>query len=30
VTGKALECVAPLPEDMVQLLKVLARDAKAV
>jgi 23S rRNA pseudouridine1911/1915/1917 synthase len=30
VTGKALECAAPLPEDMVQLLKVLARDAKAV
>ena len=29
VTGKALECVAPLPDDMVQLLKVLARDAKA-
>jgi 23S rRNA pseudouridine1911/1915/1917 synthase len=27
VTGKPLECVAPLPDDMVQLLKVLARDA---
>jgi 23S rRNA pseudouridine1911/1915/1917 synthase len=27
VTGKPLECVAPLPDDMQQLLKVLARDA---
>jgi len=27
VTGKPLECIAPLPDDMVQLLKVLARDA---
>jgi 23S rRNA pseudouridine1911/1915/1917 synthase len=27
VSGKPLECVAPLPDDMVQLLKVLARDA---
>ena len=27
VTGKPLECVAPLPQDMQQLLKVLARDA---
>jgi len=27
VSGKAVECVAPLPDDMVQLLKVLARDA---
>jgi len=27
VSGKPVECVAPLPDDMVQLLKVLARDA---
>jgi 23S rRNA pseudouridine1911/1915/1917 synthase len=27
VSGKPIECVAPLPDDMVQLLKVLARDA---
>ncbi len=27
VTGKALECLAPLPADMQQLLAVLARDA---
>ena len=27
VSGKPLECVAPLPDDMVQLLKVLAREA---
>jgi 23S rRNA pseudouridine1911/1915/1917 synthase len=27
VTGRAIECTAPLPDDMVQLLGVLARDA---
>ena len=27
VTGRAIECAAPLPDDMVQLLGVLARDA---
>jgi 23S rRNA pseudouridine1911/1915/1917 synthase len=27
VTGRAIECTAPLPEDMAQLLRVLARDA---
>jgi 23S rRNA pseudouridine1911/1915/1917 synthase len=29
ITGKSLEAVAPLPDDMVQLLKVLAADAAA-
>jgi 23S rRNA pseudouridine1911/1915/1917 synthase len=29
MTGKSLEAVAPLPDDMVQLLKVLAADAAA-
>jgi 23S rRNA pseudouridine1911/1915/1917 synthase len=28
VTGKRIDCVAPLPEDMQSLLKVLARDEK--
>jgi hypothetical protein len=27
VTGKDVECIAPLPADMQQLLLVLARDA---
>jgi 23S rRNA pseudouridine1911/1915/1917 synthase len=29
VTGKPVDCVAPLPADMQELLKVLAADAAA-